>query len=163
MEEALKRYKVKDREYVQEGEQIVSSEKCLYTDSLYSCVAIYAMSEKDSYLAHVIVEDCQLEFTFGRCNKLGELYDYIADRNDKMYVGLVYGVSMDECLVDRYNAIKYDFEEAIEKLQESGKNIEILEEETSEYVILDNKRKEIIYEYGTEELKGTWQKKKSQR
>lgn len=159
MEEMLSNFNNKDIEYVNEGEEIISNKPCLYTDRIYSCVALYAIGEDDCYLGHLLVEDINLEFSFGESRKVQNLYDFIAGSPDKVYVGMAYGVARDDYLQDQYDSIEYSFENIVERLKDEGQDIEVLETLETEYLIIDNKSKELSYEYGDYDLSESWPKK----
>ncbi len=163
MENVINKYNRNETEYVKEGNKTISNKPMVYTDCLYSCVALYAIGKNDAFLAHVLVEDCKNEFTFGKCDKMKDLYDYVVDQEDETYVGIAYGIALDSCLPDVYESIKFDFEEVTDKLMRQRCKVEVLEEITSEYLAIDNIDKELNFEYGLHELAGTWEYKKSQR
>lgn len=134
-------------ELVDEGEELISDSRYLYTKNIYSCVAIYVLGDEDSYLAHILVEDKQREFTNGFSDKVRSLYEFASEQNSKIYIGLVYGVAQDPLLRDRYHAIEDDLEDIIARLENEGKDVERLETTQSEFVLIDNEARSIYFEH----------------
>ncbi len=128
--------------YVKEEELAVSAKEYLYTDSIYSCVAVYAMTKNYSILAHIATEK-QREFTHGKVAKVEELEEIlINDENLKgktIYVGMVTGVGIPDEFDERREMISEQLDEVVENLNQDKFDVERLEDVESEYVILDNK------------------------
>ncbi len=134
---------------IDEGEYEVSKTKDLYTTEIYSCVALYAVSENFSFLAHILTEDTDNEFSVVGVDKINKLYDYIIDNHNedsKIFVGLVYGVWKDPSLEDKYEVIEEELEEKLSFLEEEGIHIERFEDIESEYVYINTENKEITFE-----------------
>lgn len=150
-------------ELVDEGEELISDSRYLYTKNIYSCVSIYALGDEDSYLAHILTEDKQSEFTNGFSDKVRSLHEFASEQNSKVYLGLVYGVAQDPLLADRYHAVEDDLEDIIERLENEGKEVERLETTQSEFVLIDNQLKTIYFEHEDYDLGEDLRGNKGQR
>ena len=133
--------------YVKEGDSKISKDN-LYTDSLYTCEAIYAIAEDESYLGHIMVTDSN-EYQLGKVMKVEELLDFASEKaleGERVYIGIVNGVAHDQSLRERYEAIEEELEEGIDELLELDYDIERLDNVESETININQIDKEITFE-----------------
>ena len=156
---------IKEATLIEEGDFEISNNN-LFTDNLYSCVALYAITNQHNYLAHILVEDESSEFYLTGVDKVNKLYDFLSEienKNESIYVGLVYGVWKNPSLLSRYEEISTELETKIEMLKNDGFNIEILDDVQSEFVFVNFKGKELIFENESINLNDYWNYNESKK
>jgi hypothetical protein len=138
----------KNSNYVGEGCDLFGTKPYLFTTNLYSCVGIYAMCGNIKYLGHIDVSRREEEFAKGRTEKVFFMFDELADMkekiNDTIFVGLVYGISLDEYHRDKYHIILDNLEEVSDKLRDMGLEVEIQDPLTSENIVIDGEKRMLI-------------------
>lgn len=137
----------KNSDFVDEGNESFSNKRYIYTTGLYSCVGLYAMSGDIKYIGHINVLDKEKEFHFGKTEKIFNLFDdlaYMKDKiNDTIFIGIVYGVSLEDYQKDKYHIISDQLDYIIEKLQEMGLDVDRQEDLVSENIVIDGVNKTI--------------------
>ena len=138
----------KNSNYVGEGNEIFGTKPYLFTTNLYSCVGLYAMSGDIRYLGHILVLD-KGEFRNGKTEKVFDMFDDLSRMKieDTIFVGLVYGVSLDEYQKDKYHIISDNLDYVVGKLQGMGLDVERQEDLESENIVIDGVNRTLDTDY----------------